>query len=306
MTAVLDLPGATVADNPDTHVCAAGGRPHPVTDSGGRPVTGWLCDRHLHALGVILRGIEREAASYQYLDSGKLLGNLNPVPSMQIRWDRSGGGLASQQTPARLDAIVHRDPRRGTGMTPQAIDDEAAWDSSASTLETLHSWAEQVRRERPLTRPTATVRLGWLYNRRGPICGWHCGHDTCGMWITDTIRAEPTIRSERDLLTRHLDWIAGQDWAGDLYKDLARLLDQLRRTNGTHLADPLPGRCPSLIDNRECGGPLWPGKPEHTVGEWTGSATSAVACGACKTRWEGPSALARLALILDTQGRRSA
>ena len=283
--------------------CLAGGRKHPVTDKRGEPISGRLCEHHFDTLGRILRDIEREAAPTQVTESDRLLTNLELAPSMQIDWNSSGGALASELSPVRLNALVHRDTRHGLGDWEDE-DDRHAAGHAVSVLVVLHAWADQVRRDHHLTRPTVTVRLGWLHARRGPVCGHPCGHDTCGTWVTDTITAQPTITGERNLLTRQLDWIAGQPWVGDMYADLRQLRDQLRRANGTNPDDPLPGRCPNLIDGRECNGPLWPVKPLHTSGQvWTGGAPSAIRCSACTQRWEGPSALARLALILEAQQR---
>jgi hypothetical protein len=302
---MMALREAPEAAQPNRARCAAGGQPHHVTDGQGKPISGLLCEHHFDALARILRDIEREAALSQVTESGQRLPNLDPVPSMQIRWDRSGGSLASQQAPARLDVLVHTDHRHGTGKS-EDDDDLRAAGLTASVLVVLHAWADHVRREHHLTRATTTVRLGWARSPRGPVCPRPCRHDTCGRWITDTIPAAPTITGERNLLTRQLPWIARQDWVGDMYRDLRQLRDQLRRANGTAPDDPLPGRCPNMINGRECGGPLWPVKPKHTSGQaWTGSTPSSVRCSACRQRWEGPSNLARLALIIETQSRAS-
>ena len=227
--------------------CLAGGRKHQVTDKQGKPMSGRLCEHHFDTLSRILRDIEREAAPWQVTESDRRLTNLDLVPSMQIDWNSSGGALASELSPVRLNALVHRDTRHGLGDWEDE-DDRHAAGHAVSVLVVLHAWADQVRRDHHLTRPTVTVRLGWLHARRGPVCGHPCGHDTCGTWVTDTITAQPTITGERNLLTRQLDWIAGQPWVGDMYADLRQLRDQLRRANGTNPDDPLPGRCPNLID----------------------------------------------------------
>lgn len=304
MTAVLELPGAAVADEQGTSVCAAGGRPHPVVDGNDRPMSGHLCARHHTVLERVLRDIEREAGPYQVAESGKRIINLDPTPSMQTLWDRSGGALASEQSPVRTSVVVHRDTRHGDGNS-EDDEDLHAGGGTWPVLVVLNRWADHIRRERPLTVPTVTVRLGWERARRSPVCAQPCGHDSCGRWITDTVRAEPTLTSELAVLTRQLDWAADQDWVGDMYTDLRQLRDQLRRINGTHPPDPLPGRCPNMVNGAECGGPLWPVKPKHTSGEdvWTGASPSAVRCSACTQRWEGPSDLARLALILERQSK---
>lgn len=74
-------------------LCPIGQRPHAATD-------GLICWEHLEELSTWLRDIEREAA------------DLNPVPSTSTRYDGSGGGaLASQRSPANLDAIAYTDQR---------------------------------------------------------------------------------------------------------------------------------------------------------------------------------------------------
>lgn len=310
MTALLEPLEArevTVPDDeaPQAGRCAATGRSHRVVDAAGKPISGNLCEKHFQQLGTMLRALEREAAPFQHLERGEVLGNLNPVPSMQVTLDHGGGGLASQLSPARLDVIVHRDPRHGTGKS-EDDDDVRAGGSTASALYVLHTWANEVRAGRNITRPTVTVRLGWVRSPRGPVCAHACGHESCGHWVTDTVRALPTVRGERDLLTRNLDWIARQDWAGDFYRDIHSLRDQLRRANGTAPPAPLPGRCPNVIEERkgkrvECGGPLWPVKPMHTSGAeaWTGASPSAIRCESCTRRWEGPSQVARLVLMIE-------
>jgi hypothetical protein len=290
--------------------CAAGGRPHRATTKGDDPEpTGHLlCEHHFDQLGKWLRDIEREAAPTQRLEHG-ILGNLDSRPSMQIVLDHAGGGLASQQSPVRLDAVVLTDPRRGTGATLGRDFDELAWDDTPSVLNTLHTWARQVRVDRHLTPPTHTVRLGWSRVPTGPACAHPCGHDSCGQWITDEVRALPTVRSEREVLTRHLDWIARQDWVGDMWTELRQLRDRLQSANQTTAPRP-HGRCPNVVQvkgtDRECGGPLWPVKPAHTAGEdaWTGSSPSAVQCARCEQRWDGPPAMARLAITLGQRRSR--
>ncbi|TFV90409.1 hypothetical protein [Blastococcus sp. CT_GayMR16] len=74
-------------------LCIVGRRPHPAT-------YGQLCDHHRQELNTWLHDIERESA------------DLDPAPPTSSRYDRAGGGaLASQRSPAVLDAIVFTDQR---------------------------------------------------------------------------------------------------------------------------------------------------------------------------------------------------
>lgn len=99
---------------------------------------GLLCEGHYQRLSEMLRDIEDEAAI------------LSAVPSMAIRTGSGGGSLASTRTPARLNVLVHRDHRRGTGKS-ETEDDALAAGHTLAVLEVLHSWARMVREERGLT-----------------------------------------------------------------------------------------------------------------------------------------------------------
>jgi hypothetical protein len=84
------LPGVIVTE-PAPGTCAVG-RPHPATD-------GLLCRDHLEEIGRWLRDVQDETD------------RLDAAPSLAIRWDAGGGGLASQQAPVVLDAVVISDAR---------------------------------------------------------------------------------------------------------------------------------------------------------------------------------------------------
>lgn len=303
--------------SPDTPRCVAGGKPHP-------PATGTqLCTHHFTELGNWLREIEREAELQVFNpDRPEEWAALPSMQQVTAEDGGHGGTLASERAPARLGPLVHADPRRGDptrsayrrhGYSPAR--DELAYDPTPSAIDTLHKWAQKVRTDpaRLLTERTVDVALDWWWRPagHGPVCDGPCDHESCGQWIpvTDTVRAEPTVAGERQLLTRQLDWISEQPWAATFYRDIRRLRSALQHTNGTGGPRPLPGKCPNLIDvdgkQTECGGPLWPVKPAHTSGEdvWTGSAPSAVQCASCTERWEGAGPLARLALILEAASR---
>ncbi len=272
-----------------TTCCAIPGRPHPATD-------GMLCRGHLESLGRMLRDVEDEAIQ------------LETRPSMAISYNSSGGGLASQQAPIRLDARALRDRRRGTGITRDYDFDVTGWDDTASVLETLHSWARLVRQERRITAPAVTVVLHrWTATPPGPAC-WHpplrpCNHASCtaagrpvGLAVTDTHPASPTVTGERDLLTRQLDWITQQPWVDEFYAAIQELLTQLRRTNNTLVTHV--GTCGSLQpDGALCAGKVW-----HVVIKPDGKTAPATAppgpddepgfrCGTCRRIWTGTDAV---------------
>lgn len=173
-----------------------------------RPATmGYTCAGHYARLGSILADLEMEAVL------------VSTVPSMQQRTGPAGG-LASHRSPARLDAIVHRDPRHGTGMSEDE-EDELAAGQTMSILGTLHSWARVLREERELAEPE-----------------------------------QVTVVGERAILARHLNWIVGQPWADEFYSDLNQLLGQLRAVNGTQPDKPV-GRCYLIVEGETCDGPIW-------------------------------------------------
>jgi hypothetical protein len=95
----------------------------------------------------------------------------------RLRWWVAG----IHPAPARLDVLVHRDTRRGTGKS-ETEDDELAAGKTLPVLDVLHSWARVVREERGFTSQAAV-----------------------------------TISGERDVLTRALDWIAEQPWVDEMY-----------------------------------------------------------------------------------------
>lgn len=161
------FPGA--APVPDTAaLCVVGGRPHTATD-------GQLCRNHLEELGRWLHDIETEA--------NRLV--LNPddpdawaaLPPMATRYDSSGGGsLASQRSPADLDAIAYTDQR---------------------------STAHGHRHPGPVCRrcPTLTGRrctcppLTWQRQVHYAGCPRHGAHPSCLLILAD--RDEHEARAER-------------------------------------------------------------------------------------------------------------
>ncbi|SDN79377.1 hypothetical protein [Geodermatophilus sp. DSM 45219] len=244
----------------------------PVQDTDLSPATcvlhrtsvpaevGLVCDSHYQALSSLLRDIEDQVAT------------LSPVPSLQQSSGTRGATLCSQRAPALLDALVHTDPRVGTGWAEDA-DDALVAGRTLSVFTVLHKYASRVRTYRGLVGRTRTISWReWPYP--GPVCTEQCGHESChslAPWHHLSVPDTDTISSERDLLTRHLTWVAAQHWVSDLHRDLSRLMRQLENVNRTEEPKASPvGLCPTLLDTGECGGKLWP-DPEH----------GSVYCGRC-------------------------
>jgi hypothetical protein len=167
---------------------------------------GYLCDGHFTKLGAWLRDVEVEAAL------------ISPMKSMAVATGNRGAGLASHRAPARLDAIVANDPRRGD----RAFADAWGRDGTLSILDCLGGWARLVREERDLTPPD------------GPA----------------------TVVGERRTLSTHLEWIAAQPWVEEFYGELRSLRTQLKATNGTQDEKPY-GRCYLPTPIGVCNGPIW-------------------------------------------------
>lgn len=246
--------------NEQTANCVIGRRPHEAR-------RGYLCEGHFTHLSTMLRLIEDEAAI------------LDTRPSMAVQPGGGSGVLASERSPAVLDAIVARDPRRG--LVHWASDDFDPWglDDTRSVLETLHSIARTVREDRQLAPP-----------------------------------AKVTISGERDFLTRQLDWLAGREDIDERYGEIRELLGQLQSTNKSR-PESAAGRC-FLSGDREdgtCGGRIWRRESKHYV--WRVAADRCVwdivdvndgpaYCERCGQEWDGAD-LDRLNLILEQQQREA-
>lgn len=298
--------------------CVAGGRLHPPTD-------GLLCRDHLEELGEWLHDIETEA--------GRLAPDPDDpdawttLPGLESRWDAGGGQLASQLSPAVLDAIVQTDTRstahghRHIGPTcprcrhdscelirADADEADANAERLLSVVAVVHGWAEQTRDERILGRQTEDR---WYRYTSGPQrvvrCATRCTHPWCasvGVWLT--VPARPSLAEDVSLLVRQLDWIAGRDWITAMRRELADLRAQLQRTTHNQDDQPMPGWCPRLVDGGDCGGNLWPDYPHESNSDPDQPlAPRAVVCDRDPTRhrWRGGAEVARLSLILDDQRR---
>jgi hypothetical protein len=261
-----------------------------------RPSAGLLtCQRHFDDLAAWLIDVESEARK------------LDARPSMEIRWDQTGGGsLAFERAPVRINVTVATDRRH---ILDSEVDHPAGFDRSGmlSAYETLHRYAQMVREQRSLAIPTvqwAERTPGWTV--LGPYCDPPCRHETCGWWWRDR-PAHLDVASERQVLSRHLEWIAGQPWVAQLNADVRLLRTQLQEANGTSDPKPLPGRCPRFDDaTNVCDGRLWPVKPTHSTGTFITTEMDSVYAVQCERdhrhRWEGRD-LIRLSLILERQGQ---
>jgi hypothetical protein len=185
-----------------------------------RPATyGFVCIQHHERVAQWLHEVEVEAAI------------LSPVKSMQVASGNRGAGLASERSPVRLDAIVMRDRRRGTGTPISGEQDPWGFDATPSILDVLGSWARLVREERDLAGPERV-----------------------------------TVTSERRTLSTQWDWICGQAWVDEFVSELRNLRSALKASNGT--SEPrrkAVGLCPTLLDDGECGGKLWPDEKRGDV-----------------------------------------
>lgn len=229
---------------------------------GGEPEFGYLSAACFTRLASMLRQIEDETAI------------LETIPSMQQRTG-SGGGLASHRSPAILDAIVARDPRRGSGP----VADPWGIDNTASVLETLHSWARMVQ-------------------------------DEAGFPAAATV----TVSGERDYLTRNLHWIARQAWVDEMFREISDLLKQLQRTNKTSDDKPI-GLCHLPRYDSTCGGriwqreqerPLWRVKDDRCDREKVKVSDGPAYCERCRNTWDDPADLARLRLIQEQREAEAA
>lgn len=231
---------------------------------------GYLCSDHYTRLASMLRDIEDEYAI------------VSTIPSMQQRTESGGGGLASQRSPVVLNALVARDPRRGTGRI--GYDDADPWgiDDTASVLETLHSRARTVREESGETGP-------------------------------QTI----TVSGERSFLTDMLSWCARQPWIDEFFNEIRDLLGQLQRTNKTQPDRPV-GICQLPRFESICGGRIWQREQERHIWRQAEPGSDRCTrvrikvsdgpayCERCRATWDDPKELNRLRLIEEQRQAEAA
>lgn len=220
-------------------------------------------------ISSVLRQIEDEAAI------------LEAVPSMAQRTGAGGGSLASHRSPAVLDAIVARDPRRG--LMRWASDDFDPWglDDTASVLETLSSWCRTVNEENGEPLPA------------------------------------PDISCAREYLTRNLPWITRQPWVDELWTSVRDLLGQLKRTNKTQDDRPV-GICQLPRYESICGGRIWQREQDRFI--WRQAEPGSdhcrrvkvrindgpAFCERCRATWDDPKELNRLHLIEEQRQAEAA
>jgi hypothetical protein len=259
--------------------CAVPGRKHQADEALQ------ICRNHLDELGEWLYEIEEEEKK------------LDARPSLQGSWNATRGGrLASHQSPARINPLVHSDPRY---VLAEDLTTTVGIDGTLSVFGTLHGWANQIRDGREIKFPGR-----WITEqlRPGPICV-NCSHASC-RWMVHRYfqRDELTVATERQFLSRHLEWAAGHSWIGDLHEDIRKLRAQLQAANGTGELQ-IPGRCPEP----ECDGPLRVAKPEHTSGAFFHVGENLLQAVVCENnpshRWEA-ARLIRLGVLLDEQKKR--
>lgn len=240
---------------------------------------------HNQAPGAILCAVDVRRLGDMLAQLGTEYELLCAVPSMQGREVGTIGGstLAGQRSPLRLDVAALRSRYRGTGRI--GWEDADAWglDDTPSVYSTLATYAEQVREARQLTGPRMDLAYVRAARPLGPVCdpaGPRCGHHTCEVWTFRANVAAPlTVATERRLLATHLDWICGQDWAGEFFDDVQTLWVALRSANGAGGGGGRRGvRCRATVHGQVCGGPV-------TL------ADGAARCGTCGTTTSGPDLL---------------
>jgi hypothetical protein len=219
---------------------------------------GLLCVAHFDRLADMLRQVEEEAAI------------LSAVPSMAIRTGSGGGSLASERAPARLDVLVHRDTRRGTGKSETEDDELAA-------------------------------------GRRCP-CSTCCtpGQGWCARSVGSPARPRSPSAVSDDVLTRALDWIAEQPWCRRDVRRGAAVVGQLKAANG-HRAEQPYSRCPSIVNGDNCAGEVWLRDeaqavwrvyPDRCAQSWE-QAPGAAVCDMCGAIWATDADKARLKRMVE-------
>lgn len=223
-------------------VCAAASCTRPAA-------AGMLCAADERRLGDWLAQIGSE---YELLSA---------APSMQGREVGTIGGtsLTSQRSPGNTHVMAMRDPRRGTGY----IGDGDPWgiDNTPSVFATLASYADRVREGRDLSLPVRHV----------DACRMPCMHRACMIGIGHVVTVPLTVATERRLLAAHLDWILGQDFAGEFFDEIRGLFAALRRANGH--ASTRPG----YTAHCDCGGRI----------RWANGAATCQACGTSMATADG-------------------
>lgn len=152
------------------------------------------------------------------------------------------------RSPARDDVIVALDYRSRTGGDGDDDEDQP----TRSILGTLHQLASWVRDERDIAAPR-----------------------------------EITVTTEIGHLLGGVEYAAHQDWVDEFAADLRELHAQCRRLAGDQPPRPI-GRCTTLVDDHECGTPLYMPQRGDTI-----------ACIGCHREWRRPEWERLAALLTD-------
>ena len=216
-----------------------------------------MCEQHRDMLAETLAQIGSHYA--------QLRDCLEPGSVPDDGGEKRSGRRTDPPAPVRLDVL-------------NLLDERARYDDGQrmSVLGVLIEWAERVREDRGLKRPTKTATFP---PSSGPMDALR----------TVEYQVPMTVQSERELLVRHLDWICAQPWVADLWEALRRLDRALREAVGNPYPKPI-GHCPVQDeDNTLCATPLYP----NPGGD-------GVRCRGCGTAWSGTDLL-RLRLILEAE-----
>lgn len=252
----------------DQPKCAVSSKqPHPATH-------GHLCRGHLEQIGTWLREIEDESAI------------LDASPSMAQRIGSSGGTLASERTPLRLEVVAFSDvrTRRWTMSTeprpapapPKGI---GPW-CLLCEHETCTAW--RAGRRRDLYDDEQDAGSDKVMSVHEVLAYW-AGLVREGRRLTPPARI--TISGERKLLSRHLDWCARQSWITGMRDEIHELHDRLQGANGT--LDTPVGTCTTLYEGNECGGRI----RNHEIDHADGRPEPAFRCERCRRVWTGTQAV---------------
>lgn len=264
---------------------------------------GYLCNSHFDRLAQMLRDVESEAC---FLDAR---------PSLAIRTGSGKGSLPSERAPARLDVLAFRDPqtRRWTRddvarhplPAPKAFGPWCLFCDHA----TCTDW--RAGRRRDLHDDEHDAGSDRLMSILGVLNGW------ARVVREDRDLADPervTITGERDLLTRHLDWIAAQPFVDEAFAEIRDLVEGLKALNSTQDDRPA-GSCFLFDENGAlCSGRIWRRESRRVV--WRVAEDRCerqpvevndgpAYCDKCGKEWDGAD-LDRLNLILEREALEAA
>lgn len=122
-----------------------------------------------------------------------------------------------------------------------------------------------------------------------------------------------TVTTEANLLLTHLDWIARQPWADELYAEVRQVLEQVRAANGTGADRPVAA-CPAVTGDGLCGGRVWVRDELRMVWRrWPDRCTAtheaapgALVCDKCGASWDSDAERARFRRMTHSAVYRTA